>query len=44
MEKEVLFYKAPLYGRRTGSLEMKEMAFGCLKEFFPKKDIHIHYE
>ncbi len=37
MEKEVLFYKAPLYGRRTGSLEMKEMAFGCLKEFFPKK-------
>jgi len=39
MEKEVLFYKAPLYGRRTGSLEMKEMAFGCLKEFFPKKDM-----
>lgn len=37
MEKEVLFYKAPLYGRRTGSLEMKEMAFGSLKEFFPKK-------
>lgn len=39
MEKEVLFYKAPLYGRRTGSLEIKEMAFSCLKEFFPKKDI-----
>ncbi|MBF0566716.1 MAG: ATP-binding protein [Nitrospirae bacterium] len=39
MEKEVLFYKAPLYGRRTGSLEMKEMAFGCLKEFFPKKNM-----
>lgn len=37
MEKEVLFYKAPLYGRRTGSLEMKEMAFGCLKDFFPQK-------
>ena len=39
MEKEVLFYKAPLYGRRTGSLEMKEMAFGCLKDFFPKISI-----
>ena len=39
MEKEVLFYKAPLYGRRTGSLEMKEMAFDCLKDFFPQKDM-----
>jgi AAA+ ATPase superfamily predicted ATPase len=37
MEREVLFYKAPLYGRRTGSLEIKEMAFGCLAEFFPGK-------
>ncbi len=39
MEKEVLFQKAPLYGRRTGSLELKEMEFGTLKEFFPKKRI-----
>ncbi len=39
MEKEVLFYKAPLYGRRTGSLELKEMGFGSLKEFFPKKKV-----
>ncbi len=38
MEKEVLLYKAPLYGRRTGSLELKEMEFGSLKEFFPGKD------
>lgn len=37
MEKEVLFYKAPLYGRRTGALELKEMGLGSLKEFFPKK-------
>ena len=37
MEKEVLFYKAPLYGRRTGSLEVTEMGFSALKEFFPKK-------
>lgn len=38
MEKEVLFYKAPLYGRRTASLEVKEMAFDALKEFFPDKE------
>jgi len=38
MEKEVLFYKAPLYGRRTASLEVKEMAFDVLKEFFPDKN------
>ncbi len=38
MEKEVLFYKAPLYGRRTASLEVKEMTFGALKGFFPGKD------
>lgn len=37
MEKEVLFYKAPLYGRRTGSLEVTEMRFSTLKDFFPKK-------
>ncbi|MBM4387190.1 MAG: ATP-binding protein, partial [Deltaproteobacteria bacterium] len=37
MEREVLFYKAPLYGRRTGSLELKEMEFKTLKEFFPGK-------
>jgi hypothetical protein len=38
MEKEVLFYKAPLYGRRTASLEVGEMEFSALKEFFPGKD------
>jgi len=38
MEKEVLFYKAPLYGRRTGSLEVKEMPFQSLYEFFPGKN------
>jgi len=37
MEKEVLFYKAPLYGRRTGSLEVKEMPFDSLYNFFPGK-------
>ncbi len=38
MEQEVLFYKAPLYGRRTASLEMKEMVFEALNDFFPKAD------
>lgn len=37
MEKEVLFYKAPLYGRRTGSLELQEMFFQTLKAFYPSK-------
>ncbi len=37
MEKEVLFYKAPLYGRRTASSEIREMPFDVLKEFFPGK-------
>lgn len=37
MEKEVLLYKAPLYGRRTGSLEIKEMPFDSLYDFFPGK-------
>ena len=35
MEKEVLFYKAPLYGRRTGSLEVRGMPFQSLYEWFP---------
>ena len=35
MEEEVLFSKAPLYGRRTGSLEVKEMPFNALEELFP---------
>lgn len=38
MEKEVLFYKAPLYGRRTASLEVREMNFSEIREFFPEKN------
>lgn len=37
MEREVLYYKAPLYGRRTASMELKEMSFPALREFFPDK-------
>ena len=40
MEKEVLFYKAPLYGRRSASLEVREMNFNGLREFFPEKSFH----
>jgi len=36
MEREVLWSGAPLYGRRTGSLEVREMGFCSLREFFPK--------
>ena len=39
MEKEVLNYKAPLYGRRTGSLKLEEMSFFEMKDFFPGKSI-----
>ncbi|HEY3489833.1 MAG TPA: ATP-binding protein [Candidatus Deferrimicrobiaceae bacterium] len=38
MEREVLFAKAPLYGRRTGSLEVRELPFLALKDFFPGMD------
>ncbi|GAB4437561.1 MAG: ATP-binding protein [bacterium] len=37
MEKEVLHYKAPLYGRRTASIEVHEMNFSSLFQFFPDK-------
>jgi AAA+ ATPase superfamily predicted ATPase len=39
MEKEVLNYKAPLYGRRTGSLKLEEMSFFEVKDFFPGESI-----
>lgn len=44
MEEEVLFYKAPLYGRRTASLEVREMPFTALAEFFPKADLQRRLE
>lgn len=39
MEQEVLFSKAPLYGRRTASLEIREMSFASLRDFFPQLDL-----
>ena len=32
---KVLSYQSPLYGRRTGSLNLKQISFFNLKEFFP---------
>jgi hypothetical protein len=39
MEREVLFSKAPLYGRRTGSLKIEELKFRALRGFFPEADL-----
>ncbi|MBU0567351.1 ATP-binding protein [bacterium] len=39
MEKEVLSYKSPLYGRRTGQLLVKPFNFLQTKEFFPGKNL-----
>jgi len=39
MTSRVLDYKSPLYGRRTGSVELKAVSFFDLKEFFPKANI-----
>lgn len=46
VEKTVLFYKAPLYGRRTGQLLVKPFKFRYLKEMFTNKSfdeiLHIY--
>ncbi|MEM4610158.1 MAG: ATP-binding protein [Thermoproteota archaeon] len=36
METEVLGYRSPLYGRRTGQWRLQPLRFQCLGEFFPK--------
>ncbi len=35
MEKEILSYKAPLYGRATIHIELPPLPFGVIGEFFP---------
>lgn len=35
METEVISYKSPLYGRRTGQWKVSELPFWSLREFFP---------
>ncbi|AAL64904.1 conserved hypothetical protein, degenerate [Pyrobaculum aerophilum str. IM2] len=36
MEGEILSYKSPLYGRRTGSWEVGEMPLHSIKHFYPR--------
>lgn len=43
MEKEVLFYKAPLYGRRSGQLFMEPMDFDEVVEFLPIKSFEEQF-
>jgi hypothetical protein len=38
MEQTTLFYKAPLYGRRTGQLLIKPFKFSEVKKLLPEKD------
>ncbi|MFH1147667.1 MAG: ATP-binding protein [Pseudomonadota bacterium] len=39
METEVLGYKSPLFGRRTGQLLVERLSFWDAKSFFPEKDV-----
>ena len=39
METEVLGYKSPIYGRRTGQLKIEQIKFNYLKEFLPNYKI-----
>ena len=35
MERELMAYRAPLYGRRSGQLLVRPMDFAALRQFFP---------
>lgn len=37
MESQTLSHSSPLYGRRTGQIKMKQIAFSEYGEFFPEK-------
>ena len=38
MENEVLGYRSPLYGRRSGQIRVEPLKFRHVRYFFPKKD------
>lgn len=44
METEVLSYKSPLYGRRTGQIKLKPFSFFDIKIFFPKKSLEERFK
>jgi len=39
MEKSTLAYSSPLYGRRTGQIQVKPILFRHVGEFFPEKPL-----
>ncbi len=39
MENILLSYKSPIYGRKTGQIELQQMPLSSLREFFPRKNI-----
>ncbi|MDX8551230.1 ATP-binding protein [Methanospirillum purgamenti] len=41
MEQEVLGYKSPLYGRRTGQWQVEPLSFEHLKEFLPWSGVDL---
>lgn len=46
METDILGYKSPLYGRRTGQLELHKLGFSHVLKFFPQwklEDIMMAY-
>jgi AAA+ ATPase superfamily predicted ATPase len=38
MEAQTMYYSAPLYGRRTGQIKLKQIPFRFYQEFFPEKN------
>ena len=44
MEDEILVYKSPLYGRRTGQWQLNPMPFQYARLFFPNYDIEKQIE
>ncbi|WP_126993678.1 ATP-binding protein [Thermosipho globiformans] len=41
IKREVLSYSSPLYGRRTGQINLKPIKFKYFKEFFENKNIDL---
>ncbi|WP_084728057.1 ATP-binding protein [Thermosipho atlanticus] len=41
IKREVLSYSSPLYGRRTGQINLKPIRFEYFKDFFENKDIDL---
>lgn len=44
MEKGVLSYRSPLYGRRTGQLFLQPLKFNDARKFFPRKGLDEQIE